>query len=160
MNLIHTNSQGQVRLTFSGAFRFNDIHRGSDVPRVLRPPLKMSAYLETLATSSTSTGCDGEVDDIEDCMSGVKLPSPSDRIRVENKILPKALRRKPSSSTTSPVAIGDSFIPGTQSIFIKTWGCSHNNSDGEYMAGLLGASGYTITGTNQPISTHGDIVLL
>ncbi len=120
----------------------------------------MSAYLETLATSSPSTGCDGEVDDIEDCMSGVKLPSPSDRIRVENKILPKALRRKLSSSTTSPVAIGDSFIPGTQSIFIKTWGCSHNNSDGEYMAGLLGASGYTITGTNQPISTHGDIVLL
>ena len=122
----------------------------------------MSSCPETLATSPPPTGCDDEVDDIEDCMSGVKLPSPSDRIRDENKILPKALRRKPSSSTTSPVAVGDSFIPGTQSVFIKTWGCSHNNSDGEYMAGLLGASGYTITGMNQPLSihvrTHGDIV--
>ena len=26
-------------------------------------------------------------------------------------------------------------IPNSQKIFIKTWGCSHNNSDGEYMAG-------------------------
>lgn len=29
---------------------------------------------------------------------------------------------------------------------MKTWGCSHNNSDGEYMAGQLAASGYKITG--------------
>ncbi|TWW79470.1 Threonylcarbamoyladenosine tRNA methylthiotransferase [Takifugu flavidus] len=28
---------------------------------------------------------------------------------------------------------------------MKTWGCSHNNSDGEYMAGQLAASGYKIT---------------
>ena len=31
-------------------------------------------------------------------------------------------------------------------IYIKTWGCSHNNSDGEYMAGQLAAYGYKITG--------------
>lgn len=31
---------------------------------------------------------------------------------------------------------------------MKTWGCSHNNSDGEYMAGQLAASGYKITGKN------------
>lgn len=35
-------------------------------------------------------------------------------------------------------------LPGTQKIFIKTWGCSHNNSDSEYMAGLLKAYGYEI----------------
>jgi len=35
---------------------------------------------------------------------------------------------------------------GTQSIYVKTWGCSHNNSDSEYMAGQLAAYGYTITG--------------
>lgn len=40
-----------------------------------------------------------------------------------------------------------SLIPGTQKIWIKTWGCSHNNSDGEYMAGQLAASGYKMTGT-------------
>ena len=36
---------------------------------------------------------------------------------------------------------------GTQSIYVKTWGCSHNNSDSEYMAGQLAAYGYIITGT-------------
>lgn len=35
---------------------------------------------------------------------------------------------------------------GTQKIYVKTWGCSHNNSDSEYMAGQLAAYGYTITG--------------
>ncbi len=40
----------------------------------------------------------------------------------------------------------DSIIPGTQKIFVKTWGCSHNNSDGEYMAGQLASFGYHITG--------------
>lgn len=39
-----------------------------------------------------------------------------------------------------------SQVPGTQTIFIKTWGCSHNSSDGEYMAGLLSHYGYKITG--------------
>ncbi|KAI0220406.1 Threonylcarbamoyladenosine tRNA methylthiotransferase [Lamellibrachia satsuma] len=39
----------------------------------------------------------------------------------------------------------DSIIPGTQKIYVKTWGCSHNNSDSEYMAGQLAAYGYTVT---------------
>ena len=37
------------------------------------------------------------------------------------------------------------FLPGRASVYIKTWGCSHNNSDGEYMAGQLAAEGYTVT---------------
>lgn len=44
-----------------------------------------------------------------------------------------------------------SVIPGTQSIYVKTWGCSHNNSDGEYMAGQLAAFGYKITGMKYSI---------
>lgn len=40
----------------------------------------------------------------------------------------------------------DSVIPGIQKIWIRTWGCSHNSSDGEYMAGQLAAYGYSITG--------------
>ncbi|CAI5981725.1 unnamed protein product [Closterium sp. NIES-65] len=35
-------------------------------------------------------------------------------------------------------------VPGTQSIFIKTFGCSHNQSDSEYMAGQLAAFGYQL----------------
>lgn len=36
-------------------------------------------------------------------------------------------------------------IPGTQTIYIKTFGCSHNQSDSEYMAGQLTAFGYGLT---------------
>ncbi|KAL5715744.1 tRNA (N(6)-L-threonylcarbamoyladenosine(37)-C(2))-methylthiotransferase [Ranunculus cassubicifolius] len=36
-------------------------------------------------------------------------------------------------------------IPGTQTIFMKTFGCSHNTSDSEYMAGQLSAFGYAIS---------------
>ncbi|KAL7648424.1 UNVERIFIED_CONTAM: hypothetical protein RMT77_000330 [Armadillidium vulgare] len=39
----------------------------------------------------------------------------------------------------------DSYIPGTHRIYLKTWGCSHNNSDSEYMAGQLAAYGFMIT---------------
>jgi len=36
-------------------------------------------------------------------------------------------------------------IPGTQTVYMKTFGCSHNTSDSEYMAGQLTAYGYTVT---------------
>ena len=36
-------------------------------------------------------------------------------------------------------------IPGTQKIFLKTFGCSHNVSDSEYMAGILQTYGYRMT---------------
>ena len=35
-------------------------------------------------------------------------------------------------------------VPGTGSVFVKTWGCAHNSSDSEYMAGQLAAEGYTM----------------
>lgn len=35
-------------------------------------------------------------------------------------------------------------VPGTQRLWIKTFGCSHNTSDAEYMAGQLAHYGYTL----------------
>lgn len=35
-------------------------------------------------------------------------------------------------------------IPGTQKIYVKTYGCSHNVSDSEYMEGILTSYGYQI----------------
>ena len=35
----------------------------------------------------------------------------------------------------------DASLPGLGLVFLKTWGCSHNVSDGEYMAGQLQAYG-------------------
>jgi len=37
-----------------------------------------------------------------------------------------------------------SNVPGVAKVFVKTWGCAHNNSDGEYMAGLLSEYGYEV----------------
>ena len=34
--------------------------------------------------------------------------------------------------------------PGVGSVYVKTWGCAHNNSDSEYMAGLLNEYGFKI----------------
>lgn len=36
------------------------------------------------------------------------------------------------------------LLPGKGNVYVKTWGCAHNNSDGEYMAGMLASQGYTI----------------
>lgn len=33
-------------------------------------------------------------------------------------------------------------VPGAQAIYVKTFGCSHNQSDSEYMMGILQAYGY------------------
>ncbi|KAJ3045463.1 hypothetical protein HK097_001194, partial [Rhizophlyctis rosea] len=62
----------------------------------------------------------------------------------------KSFRRRKTDSDQpedfpSPLSADPNFfLPGRASVFVKTWGCSHNNSDGEYMAGLLAAAGYTV----------------
>lgn len=38
-------------------------------------------------------------------------------------------------------------VPGFGSIFVKTYGCSHNISDSEFMSGLLSEYGYKIVDT-------------
>ncbi|KNE71944.1 MiaB-like tRNA modifying enzyme, archaeal-type [Allomyces macrogynus ATCC 38327] len=41
----------------------------------------------------------------------------------------------------------DFYAPGKAKIYVRTWGCSHNNSDSEYMAGILASHGYMIVAT-------------
>ena len=65
-----------------------------------------------------------------------------------------AVRRgvKPSSAPPPPSCADDCGptssepIPGTQSLYVKTYGCSHNHSDSEYMCGLLQQYGYRLLG--------------
>jgi threonylcarbamoyladenosine tRNA methylthiotransferase CDKAL1 len=60
----------------------------------------------------------------------------------------KALVRPCSSGSSSSQAGGkgsapaSSQVPGTQAIWVKTFGCSHNVSDAEYMMGQLQEYGY------------------
>jgi threonylcarbamoyladenosine tRNA methylthiotransferase CDKAL1 len=42
----------------------------------------------------------------------------------------------------------ESEVGWNKKIYTRTWGCAHNSSDTEIMAGLLAKAGYTIT-TNQ-----------
>lgn len=79
------------------------------------------------------------MDDIEDIV-GVDDITPLERYSSRKLVVPKVKRLQPKGDQ----ACGDSIIPGTQKVYVKTWGCSHNNSDGEYMAGQLSAYGYGI----------------
>ncbi|KAL6650593.1 hypothetical protein ACP70R_009518 [Stipagrostis hirtigluma subsp. patula] len=53
--------------------------------------------------------------------------------------------KRRSSRVAQTPAQPDARIPGTQTIYVKTFGCSHNQSDSEYMSGQLSAFGYAIT---------------
>ena len=94
--------------------------------------------------ASSCVGIVSDVEDIEDIVSpGDTSFQASNRSR--SRVLPRALRKKKRSAFDDSL-VCDSFIPGRHLIYIKTWGCTHNTSDGEYMAGLLAASGYSIVG--------------
>ncbi|XP_041358083.1 threonylcarbamoyladenosine tRNA methylthiotransferase-like [Gigantopelta aegis] len=89
------------------------------------------------------------VDDIEDIVR-VDDVTVQDRVEAKKYVLPRARKtRTPNSKVenggTEEKVQAESYIPGTQSVFVKTWGCSHNNSDSEYMAGQLASYGYKIT---------------
>nr|XP_027307013.1 threonylcarbamoyladenosine tRNA methylthiotransferase isoform X1 [Anas platyrhynchos] len=89
--------------------------------------------------------CDSVLEDIEDIVSA-QDPKPHDRQFVRKNVFPKVRKRSSQQNTqTDDDPPSDSIIPGVQKIWIRTWGCSHNNSDGEYMAGQLAAYGYKIT---------------
>ncbi|NXM38841.1 CDKAL methylthiotransferase, partial [Gymnorhina tibicen] len=89
--------------------------------------------------------CESVLEDIEDIVSAEDL-KPHDRQFVRKNVFPKVRKRNSQKNVqTDDEPPSDSIIPGVQKIWIRTWGCSHNNSDGEYMAGQLAAYGYKIT---------------
>ncbi|XP_051577528.1 threonylcarbamoyladenosine tRNA methylthiotransferase-like [Myxocyprinus asiaticus] len=99
------------------------------------------------------SACESLVDDIEDMVTSHD-PTPHERQFARKSIVPRA--RKQKQEPAGEELQTDSVIPGTQKVWVRTWGCSHNNSDGEYMAGQLAASGYKITEN----STEADLWLL
>ncbi|KAK7485362.1 hypothetical protein BaRGS_00023461 [Batillaria attramentaria] len=90
-----------------------------------------------------------EVGDIEDIVSSDDV-GVADRTGSKSDVVPRVRRPRGRQSDESrkdhcEEATGDSYIPGTQKVYVKTWGCSHNNSDSEYMAGQLASYGFRIT---------------
>ena len=79
--------------------------------------------------------CDtSSVGDLEDIAAPSQLERPS-----------RGVRLRPSTKLPPPKAPNEgTAAPGSHAIYVKTYGCSHNASDSEYMCGLLAAYGYTL----------------
>ncbi|KAF3944968.1 hypothetical protein ACB098_01G122800 [Castanea mollissima] len=81
------------------------------------------------------------MEDIEDLVVGAGGAPPGFRLPLSSVGLkPKKKNNNPTKPNTKL-----SQIPGIQTIYIKTFGCSHNQSDSEYMAGQLSAFGYSLS---------------
>ncbi|CAH1970901.1 unnamed protein product [Acanthoscelides obtectus] len=88
-----------------------------------------------------SPPCSEIIEDIEDLIS-IQDIGPKERYS-SRKNVKVQVKKKNINNLPIPVPIGDN-IPGIQKIYIKTWGCAHNSSDSEYMAGQLAAYGYKL----------------
>ncbi|XP_057664617.1 threonylcarbamoyladenosine tRNA methylthiotransferase [Diorhabda carinulata] len=110
--------------------------------------------VEVVHDSSTySTFCNEIINDIEDLISSQDL-TPKDRYSSRKNVKVQA-KKKNKIENQPPIPIGEN-IPGTQKIYIGTWGCAHNSSDSEYMAGQLAAYGYKLTEDKK----EADLILL
>ena len=91
-------------------------------------------------------GCanDDAMDDIED------MKAPGDTARPPRGVA-RRVRRTKEAVVGEVVEVPDptSVVPGVQSVYVKTYGCSHNHSDSEYMCGLLAQYGYSLVGEAQ-----------
>ena len=84
-----------------------------------------------------------DFDDIEDVAANASLSVDSDRVSVDKALVfPKKRIQDVDSELESKEAKN---VPGTQKIWLKTYGCSHNVSDSEYMEGILSSYGFSIT---------------
>jgi threonylcarbamoyladenosine tRNA methylthiotransferase CDKAL1 len=101
-----------------------------------------------LAKEITISTMSNEIfEDIEDLISSQDI-TPKERYANKKDVTVRSRKKKLENENTAPAKekkIHESVIPGTQTIYVKTWGCSHNNSDSEYMAGQLAAYGYNLT---------------
>ncbi|KAG5307099.1 CDKAL methylthiotransferase, partial [Acromyrmex insinuator] len=88
--------------------------------------------------------CEEIIEDIEDLIASQDI-TPKERYNSRKHITIRPKRRKQLQEEVSQPSILSSIIPGTQTIYVKTWGCTHNSSDTEYMTGQLASYGYNLT---------------
>ena len=92
----------------------------------------------------------GSVEDMEDMFGGGDDAADGVHRRLnrqQHMVVPKVKKRPAAPSKTPSMETTDkgpqsSFLPGTHAVYLKTWGCTHNSSDSEYMAGQLAQQGY------------------
>lgn len=88
--------------------------------------------------------CEDIIEDIEDLIASQDI-TPKERYSSRKYITIRPKRKKQLQEEVPQPSILSSIIPGTQTIYVKTWGCTHNSSDTEYMAGQLATYGYNLT---------------
>lgn len=96
------------------------------------------------------------VNDIEDLISSQDI-TPKERYANKKDVNLRSRKLKTikieeevkSPKILEPLVPGGMVNPGSQYIYLKTWGCAHNNSDSEYMAGQLAAFGYNLTNVKE-----------
>ena len=97
--------------------------------------------------AAVAGGCasNDAMDDIED------MKAPGDTTRPPRGVARRVRRAKEEVAGPEVVEVPDptSVVPGVQSVYVKTYGCSHNHSDSEYMCGLLAQYGYSLVGEAQ-----------
>ena len=82
-----------------------------------------------------------DVEDIEDILLEPSQPrGPMPALSVGRRMV------KMQAEDVGAAAAAAGAVPGTQSIWVKTFGCAHNVSDSEYMMGQLAAYGYRQVG--------------
>ncbi|KAL7293888.1 hypothetical protein TKK_0012620 [Trichogramma kaykai] len=88
--------------------------------------------------------CNEIIEDIEDLISSQDI-TPKQRYATRKNIKVQPVAKSKEEIVLPELQIYSSVIPGTQTIYLRTWGCTHNNSDSEYMAGQLAEYGYNLT---------------
>lgn len=99
----------------------------------------------------STSACNEFIDDIEDLISSQDI-TPKERYANKKNVTVRAKKKTladGAAKASFDKPIFESVVPGTQTIYVKTWGCAHNNSDSEYMAGQLAAYGYNLSGIKE-----------
>lgn len=85
------------------------------------------------------------MDDIEDLKGDSAVDGVQSRVsETHPRVAINQANTAAVSERTVPEKGGAPYLPGNQNVFLKVWGCSHNVSDKEYMAGILQDYGYHI----------------
>lgn len=99
-----------------------------------------------------------EIRDLEDIIDSEASDDETERISdKKKKAIRKNFKKKEKQNKTIDTTIyNTSVVPGTQKIYVKTFGCSHNMSDSEFMMGQLVDYGYTLV--EEPLDA--DLILI
>ncbi|KAJ3337781.1 hypothetical protein HDU93_000509 [Gonapodya sp. JEL0774] len=98
-----------------------------------RPSINGAAGVRRRKTKTVKTSA------AESAVLAVKTARKEDLPTMEGSAAPSENDAKDMGSTAP-----DFVLPGSHSVYVRTWGCSHNSSDAEYMSGMLAKHGHPL----------------